>query len=64
MTRIIVDIPKAEDVPFILELLERLEARVLRQEDVSMVEDPATFYSRFHLDLSDYKFDRDEANER
>lgn len=64
MTRLLVEIPKSKDVAFILELLERLEAKVLRKEEILTVEEPEEFYKRFNLNLSDYKFDREEANDR
>ena len=64
MTRIILEIPKEQDVTLILELLKRLGASVIKQEEVDLAEEPAEFYQQFQVDMSDFTFNREEANER
>lgn len=66
MTRLILEIKNKRDLAILVSFLKLLDVQVL-QKEVSPVDkksDIAAFYQKYSLDLSNFRFNREEAHER
>jgi hypothetical protein len=66
MTRLTLEIKSDRDLAILTSFLKLLNVKVLRQEreERPSAVEPEQFYRGIAVDLSNYKFNRDEANER
>ncbi|HFA48161.1 MAG TPA: hypothetical protein ENJ95_03995 [Bacteroidetes bacterium] len=67
MTRLILEIKNNRDLAVLFSFLKLLDVRVIRKEATPPIEeksDIAAFYQKHLLDLSNFKFNREEAHER
>lgn len=64
MTRIILEIKDDRRAALLRAILRFLNLPIVREEKEKQGPDPESFYSLFKLDLSNFRFDRQEANIR
>ncbi len=66
MTRLILEIKSDRELAILTAFLKLLNVKVLQKETEVKEEvfDPASFYKNIQVDMSNFKFNRDEANER
>ena len=66
MTWLTLEIKSDRELAILTAFLKLLNVRVLRKEteEKEATFDPASFYKNIHVDLINFKFNRDEANER
>ncbi|MBX2929553.1 MAG: hypothetical protein KF852_17105 [Saprospiraceae bacterium] len=67
MTRLVLEINSDRELALLTAFLKSLNVRVLKQEEESPKETtpkPEVFYKEINVDLTNYKFNREEANER
>ena len=66
MTKFVLEIKREKDVELIRAILRHFEIRIIEEEvQEGKVETPMEdFYNQFQFDLSNFKFDREEANAR
>ena len=66
MTRLTLEIENSRDLALLNAFLKLLNVKVLRQEKAqqSATIKLADFYKSINVDLKNFKFNRDEANER
>jgi hypothetical protein len=66
MTQITLEFSSESELARLLEVLQQFEVRIVKttsRKDKKHRE-MEEFYNQFRLDLSNFKFDREEANER
>jgi len=67
ITKLILEFNNEQQVKTLLEFLKLIDVK-FRQEQTSSEKEEMNqtmqFYNQFNYDLSQFKFDRDEANER
>jgi len=66
MTRLTLEIENSRDLALLNAFLKLLNVKILRQEKAQETAKtkPADFYKSINVDLTNFKFNRDEANER
>lgn len=66
MTKLVVEIKNDKQIAILKALLKLLNIAVVEEKKVNGTSPDSlqSFYGQFQLDLSDFKFDRDLANER
>jgi hypothetical protein len=64
MTRIILEIKDDRRAALLRTILRCLNIPIVREEKEKQKPDLNSFYNQFKLDLSNFRFDRQEANER
>ncbi|MEZ5044862.1 MAG: hypothetical protein R2828_33500 [Saprospiraceae bacterium] len=66
MTKLVVEIKNDRQIAVVKAILRFLNISVLKVETIvePVPTDPESFYNQFQIDLSNFKFDRQEANER
>lgn len=66
MTRLTLEIKSEHDLAIVVAFLKLLDVKVLEQEKktIASSKTPLDFYKGINVNLANFKFDRDEANER
>ena len=64
MTRILLEIKDDRQAALLRTILRFLNVPIVREEKEKKELDLESFYNQFKLDLSNFRFDRQEANER
>jgi hypothetical protein len=67
MTRLVLEVNSDRELALLMTFLKSLNVRILKQEVESQKETtpkPDAFYKEINVDLTDFKFNREEANER
>jgi hypothetical protein len=66
MTRLTLEIKSDRDLAILTAFLKLLNVKILQKEKAKKKEEfgHATFYEGINVDLTGFKFNRDEANER
>ena len=66
MTRLTLEIKSDRELAILTAFLKLLNVRILRQEKEEKTApfEPALFYKNINVDLTHFKFNREEANER
>ncbi|MBI1226993.1 MAG: hypothetical protein GC192_17310 [Bacteroidetes bacterium] len=66
MTRMTLEINGEKEMAILKAFLKLLNVKIVKQEKTapSKATEFAKFYKEINVDLKDYKFNRDEANER
>lgn len=67
MTRLVLEINSDRELALLTTFLKSLNVRILKQEEGSPEETipkPEAFYKGINVDLTNFKFNREEANER
>lgn len=66
MTKLIVEIKNDRQIAIVKAILKFFNASIIQEEKVEVPSsfDSEVFYNQFQIDLSRFKFDRQEANER
>ncbi len=66
MTRLTIEVQNSRDLTILTAFFKLLNVKILGQEKAPKQDifEPAVFYKGINVDLTNYKFNRDEANER
>ncbi len=66
MTKLVLEIRDNKQVAVLKAILKFFNIAIVEEKTVEdkREKDSRSFYQQFQLDLSDYRFDRQEANER
>ncbi len=64
MTRILLEIKDDRLAAILRTVLRFLNIPIVKEEEEKRNLNPESFYNQFNLDLSSFRFDRQEANER
>ena len=66
MTKLTLEIKSDRELAILTAFLKLLNVRILRQEKEEKPApfEPALFYKNINVDLTQFKFNREEANER
>ncbi|MCO6488148.1 MAG: hypothetical protein J5I98_07010 [Phaeodactylibacter sp.] len=64
MTKLVLEIKSDKDVELIRAILRHFAVQIIEEDVQAEQAEPSLedFYDQFHFDLSNFKFDREEAN--